>query len=152
MWPSTSGVFFLHRPRWDSNMNIIDLKKESPLGVFQEHCRQGQLAYQVDPQGRAVFFPRVCAPGSAQELTWRVSEGVGTVYAVTVLYPKKDAPYDVALIDLDEGFRMMSRVTHVAPQDVRIGMRVKVYMDLQEGDVPLPFFKPIQTHEGGSNA
>ena len=58
---------------------------KSPLAIFQDHCEKGELAYQVDPDsGRAVFYPRTVAPNSAKpNLEWRVSQGLGTVYATT---------------------------------------------------------------------
>lgn len=95
----------------------------SPAEVFAEHCARGELAYQLDAGGRPVFYPRV------GELEWRVSEGRGTVYATTTVRRRGEDPHDVSLVDLDEGFRMMSRVVGVAPEDVRIGMRVVVRFD-----------------------
>jgi uncharacterized OB-fold protein len=122
---------------------IIDLKKQSPLGVFQEHCRQGLLAYQISSSGRAVFYPRICEPQSGEMLTWKVSKGLGVVYAVTVLYPKGEDPYNVVLVDMDEGFRLMSRVSGIDAEKVVIGMRVKVHMDLSDPLRPLPLFEPL---------
>jgi uncharacterized OB-fold protein len=95
----------------------------SPAEVFAEHCARGELAYQVDGEGRPVFYPRL------GELEWRVSAGRGTVYATTTVRRRGEEPHDVSLVDLDEGFRMMSRVVGVAPEDVRIGMRVAVRFD-----------------------
>src|SRR5688500_17484636 len=91
----------------------------SPRERFEEHCRRGELAYQWDAAaGRAVFYPRN-APG----LEWRVSAGAGAVYSLTWVHPRDGEPYNVALIDLDEGFRMMSRVRAEA---VAIGARVQI--------------------------
>ncbi len=121
----------------------MDLKKESPYGTFLAHMKKGELAYQVDPDGKAVFYPRAVAPSSGAELQWRVSKGLGTVYATTVVHSKGENPYNVAMIDLDEGFRMMSRVEDVDPMQVKIGMRVKVRM--HPGDdkqAPYPVFTP----------
>jgi uncharacterized protein len=111
---------------------MSSLKEQSPLGRYLEHCRKGELAYQVcTDDGTPVFFPRAVAPGTGSpNLEWRVSKGLGTVHATTVVYAAKDQPpHNVALIDLDEGFRMMSRVEDVDPTEVRIGMRVKVRMN-----------------------
>ncbi len=101
---------------------------ESPAARFAAGCRAGRLDYQWDPvAGRAVFYPRVVAPGSgATDLEWRTSTGLGTVYSATTVHVRGEAPRNVALIDLDEGFRMMSRVAGVGPDEVRIGMRVRV--------------------------
>ena len=89
------------------------LLKESPLGVYVEHCKKGELAYQVcTDDNTAVFYPRAVAPKTgSHNLEWRVSKGLGTVYSTTVVHAAKDQPpHNVALIDIDEGFRMMSRV------------------------------------------
>ena len=116
---------------------------ESPLATYHRHLRAGQLAYQFSPSaGRAVFFPRlVCPYSGSDELEWRISQGHGTVHATTVVYPREGSPYNVALIDVDEGFRMMSRVEGVAPLEVRIGQRVKVRVVEAVGEeAPLPVF------------
>ena len=122
-----------------------DLMKQSPYGTFLEHCKKGELAYQVSTDdGKAVFYPRVVAPGSGStHLEWRVSKGLGTVYSTTVVYNKDEKPLNVTLIDLDEGFRMMSRVEDIDPLAVKIGMRVKVRIHPgDEKQPPYPVFVP----------
>ena len=124
-----------------------DLKQQSPLGRYIEHCRKGELAFQVcTDDGSPVFFPRAVAPGTASaNLEWRVSKGLGTVYATTVVHLKDQPPHNVALIDIDEGFRMMSRVEDIDPIAVRIGMRVKVRMHPgNEKQPPYPVFVPVE--------
>jgi uncharacterized OB-fold protein len=62
------------------------------------------------------------------------------VYATTVMRQRAPTPsYNVALIDLAEGPRMMSRVEGVAPEAVRIGMRVKARV-AREGEVSVVVF------------
>lgn len=123
----------------------MDRLEHSPLATYLEHLGRGELAYQFSPSGnRAVFYPRVIAPGTgAADLEWRVSAGRGTVYATTVVHPQEGEPYNVALIDMDEGFRLMSRVEEIAPRAVAIGMRVRVRVHPAEGDEPpYPVFTP----------
>jgi hypothetical protein len=75
-----------------------------------------------------------------------VSSGLGTVYATTVTHPREGAPYNVALIDCDEGFRLMSRVEEIAPDGVRIGMRVRLRIHRPGGgEPPYPVFVPVET-------
>jgi hypothetical protein len=103
----------------------------SPADVYAEFCARGELAYQVDDEAqppRAVFRPRV---GFG---TWRVSAGLGTVYAATVMHRPEEEPESLVLVDLDEGFRMMSRVVGLAPEEVVIGLRVRATF---EDGVPL---------------
>ena len=121
---------------------------ESPLAIYIAHLKRGELGYQFSPSlGRAVFYPRVIAPVTgADDLEWRVSKGFGTVHATTVVHPREGAAYNVCLVDVDEGFRMMSRVEDITPLDVRIGMRVTFRAHPAEGDEPpYPVFTPVGT-------
>lgn len=118
----------------------------SPLATYLAYLEQGELAYQFSPSAKAaVFYPRVIAPGTgAADLEWRHSTGLGTVYATTVVHPQQGAPYNVALIDMDEGFRLMSRVEDVAPTAVKIGQRVKFRVHRQDGEDPCPVFTLVE--------
>jgi uncharacterized protein len=119
----------------------------SPLTTYIEHLEKGELAYQFSPSANAaVFHPRVIAPKTGvADLEWRISQGLGTVYATTVVHPQQGTPYNVALIDIDEGFRLMSRVEDIAPTDVKIGMRVKFRPHPKEDDEPpYPVFTPAE--------
>ena len=119
---------------------------KSPLTVYHEHLDRGELGYQVS-DGQPVFFPRVAAPRTGStDLEWRVSKGEGSVYATTVVYYKGEAPLNVALVELDEGFRMMSRVEDIPAESVRIGMRVRLRVQpATEGRAALPVFIPVQS-------
>jgi uncharacterized OB-fold protein len=122
-----------------------DLGQQSPLGTYIEYLKNGQLAYQAcRSDGSAVFYPRVVAPRSGSpDLEWRVSKGLGTVYSTTVVHYKGEPPLNVALIDLDEGFRLMSRVEDIDPMQVSIGMRVKFRVHPgDDGQPPYPVFTP----------
>ena len=124
------------------------LTQSSPLGTFLEHIKKGELAYQVTEDGSAVFYPRAVAPGTGGSLEWRVSKGLGTVYSTTVVYYKNEPPLNIALIDLDEGFRMMSRVEEIDAVHVKIGMRVK--FRAHPGDdkqAPYPVFTPAEASQ-----
>jgi uncharacterized OB-fold protein len=119
----------------------------SPLATYIEHLEKGELGYQFSPEANAaIFYPRVICPFTGSDkLEWRISKGTGTVYATTVVYPQKGDPYNVALINVDEGFRMMSRVEDIAPLDVRIGMRVKFRVHpAADDEPPYPVFTPAE--------
>lgn len=125
---------------------VLSRADESPLATYIAHLVRGELAYQVDADGQPVFFPRVGAPvGRRGPLRWQVSRGLGTVHATTWIAPKGETAYNVALIDMDEGFRLMSCVESVPADQVHIGMRVRVRVQTaQEGDDdPRPVFDPV---------
>jgi uncharacterized OB-fold protein len=125
---------------------------KSPLEIYREHLGRGELAYQADAKGRAVFFPRVAAPkGRVDPLAWKISSGLGTVYSTTFITPKGEPAYNVSLVDMDEGFRLMSRVESIPADQVRIGMRVKARIHPAEGDdAPYPVFDPVDGMWRGS--
>lgn len=117
----------------------------SPYMTYISHLEKGELAYQFSPAAdRAVFFPRVVCPFTGStELEWRVSKGSGTVYATTFIHPRGGESYNVSLIDCDEGFRIMSRVEGIAPNDVCIGMRVMFRVGrLSAEEHPIAVFTP----------
>ena len=115
---------------------------ELDAGRFSiQHCLQCQ---------NHVFTPReLCPHCGASPLRWVRASGLGTVYSATTIARKADAGgnYNVALIDLDEGVRMMSRVEGVAPEDVRIGQRVQARVAQKDGR-GLVLFQPAA--QGGA--
>ncbi|MEO8722124.1 MAG: OB-fold domain-containing protein [Sphingobium sp.] len=76
--------------------------------------------------GKPFFYPRVAEPGTGStDLEWVEATGLGTVHATTLVRVRPpQADYNVAIIELDDGPRMLSRVEGVEPADVAIGMRV----------------------------
>jgi uncharacterized OB-fold protein len=119
--------------------NTPDIRPEQE---YFAHLAQGRFVLQRSrSSGRHVFYPRVAEPVTgARDLEWVPASGLGTVHAVTVMRPKPpQQPYNVVLVDLDEGPRMMSRVEGVAPEAVRIGMRVRARIAMQD-DKPLVVF------------
>ncbi|VTU46106.1 Zn-ribbon domain-containing OB-fold protein [Variovorax sp. PBL-E5] len=115
---------------------------------FQKHLDEGRFMIQrAVKSGRAFFYPRVAEPLSGDTaLEWFEPSGRGIVYSTTVVRVRPPAEsYNVALIDLEEGPRLTSRVVGIAAADVRIGMRVKAR--IEPGDKALLVFEPV---EGGA--
>jgi uncharacterized protein len=95
---------------------------------FRNRLAEGRFGIQTCLSCTArIFFPRVVCPEcGGVALEWRESPGRGVVYSTTVVRRRKEdgGDYNVAIVQLDEGPRMMSRVDGVAPDAVTIGMRV----------------------------
>jgi uncharacterized protein len=105
-----------------------------PAEVYRRYLESGRLGFQrCAGCGAAVFYPRVLCPvcGSA-ELAWETSSGRGVVYATTAVYRRDADPYNVVLVDLEEGFRMMSRVEDVPADEVEVGTRVALRIDRED--------------------
>ncbi len=91
--------------------------------------------------------PRPMCP-HCNSLEWDTleSSGKGTVYSFVMprhpQFPFFEDDYIVALIELEEGTRLVSNVVDVAPADTRIGMAVVVRFDEFDDGVVLPVFTP----------
>ncbi|HEX6710029.1 MAG TPA: OB-fold domain-containing protein [Rubrobacter sp.] len=116
---------------------------EAPAEIYQRYLESDRLAFQrCAGCGAAVFYPRVlCHICGSPDLAWETSSGRGTVYATTAVYRRDADPYNVVLVDLEEGFRMMSRVEGVPAEEVQIGTRVAFKIDRGD-DGPVPVFVP----------
>jgi uncharacterized OB-fold protein len=105
--------------------------------------------------GHDQLYPRiVCTACHKADLSWRRATGGGSVYSVTVVRRAPspayadDVPYAIALVELDEGPRLMSNIVGCAPDDVRIGMRVAVDFDELAAGVRVPRFRPAEVSDG----
>jgi len=127
-------------------------------GPFWEATREGRLLVQwCTACDRGVFYPRAFCPHCAagrSALEWRTASGRATVYAAVVEHRPEMAgarfsagePYCVALVDLDEGVRMLTDVVGCPPGDVHSGMGVTVTWEPLSDGRQLALFRP----EGGA--
>lgn len=117
-----------------------------PDQQFHDFLAEGRFMIQRSAgSGVYVFYPRAIAPGSgAADLEWVEASGEATVYSTTVVRqrPEKGGDYNVALIELKEGPRLMSRVVGVPPDAVTIGMAVRAKIG-EIGDRAALLFEPV---------
>lgn len=120
-----------------------------PEKEYVEHLAAGRFMIQRSKStGQWVFYPRIAVPVTGEtDLEWQAPSGQGTVYSTTVIRQKPPTPnYNLAIIDLAEGPRMMARVVGIDPEQVRIGQRVQARVALPaEGsaDLPMVVFEPV---------
>ena len=115
---------------------------------YWQAAQQGELKLpRCDACTKFHFYPRSACPHcGATDLTWQAVSGKGAVYSYTVVHraPSKGfealVPYVVAVIALAEGPHLMTRLTQVQPDTVRIGMRVQVAFEQQDDACTLPLF------------
>ena len=119
----------LSRPHWDG-------------------CREGVLRVQrCGGCGSYVFIPQaVCTECQTDALEWVESSGRGSVYSHTTVHrpprPEFDAPYVVAIVELEEGWHMLTNLVDCAPEEVAIGLSVEVDFREISDEITLPCFRP----------
>ncbi len=99
-----------------------------PTSTYFQNLAEGRFLIQRSPStGEWVFYPRMIAPRSgATDLEWAEPSGLGTVYATTVKRMKPPEPnVSIAIVELDEGPRLMTHVQSIPAEEVFIGMRVR---------------------------
>ena len=115
---------------------------------YFEAAARGELLYQrCAACGHRQFYPRVLCTACGTDSTWATASGRGTVHTFTIVRQngqapfKDELPYVVAMIELDEGVRMMGNITGCDPERVAIGMRVEAYaVECGEG-IAVPFWR-----------
>jgi hypothetical protein len=97
-----------------------------PESQWRAFLAQGRFMLQRSRStGRHLFYPRVMAPGTGEtDLEWVAASGDGVVYATTANRSREGAA-NIAIVELAEGPRMMSRVEGKPAEQVRVGDRVK---------------------------
>lgn len=117
---------------------------------FWEGCRNHVLIIQrcLDC-GNYRFPPGIICRHCMSEMTkWEEITGEGSVYSFTVVFRpvneafSSDIPYVIALIELKEGFRMLSNLEGCNPDEIKIGMPVKVFFEDVSEEISLPKFRP----------
>lgn len=128
-------------------------RREPFTRAYWEGMKRGEFVLQTCPHCQTITHPPspVCTGCLATDKTYRTASGRGTLYAFTVSYRplheefKPDLPYVVALVDLEEGVRVMSWVTGCAPEALRIGMALEAWYEPIDGEVTLHRFRPVGT-------
>ena len=111
-------------------------------------CRNGELVYQrCDACGEVNMKPaRSCAACGSHDITWAHSEGRGRLYSWTVVWrpqhPSFAVPYAPAIVELDEGFYLMTAIIGCEPEDLRADLPDVVEFHPADDDVTLPYFRP----------
>jgi len=117
---------------------------------FWESCRAHALALQQCAAcGRFRYPPRlVCPHCLSEEARWTPVGGRGRVYVSLIVHRpagaawEADVPYNLSLVELDEGVRMWSNVVGCDPDAVQIGDRVELTYDDVTPEITLPRFRP----------
>jgi uncharacterized OB-fold protein len=125
---------------------------EGMTAEFYAHCRNHELRFQrCKGCDRWRHVPRLCCSKCGSwEWEWARSSGRGRLFTWTVvvrpMHPAfgDDAPYAPAIIELEEGVRMVSWVVDCPPEQLAMGMPVEVIFEDVSEEVTLPKFRLTQ--------
>jgi hypothetical protein len=116
--------------------------------LFWEAAIESRLvAQRCSGCGRLRHPPRPMCP-HCHSLDFEAASlsGRGSLYSYAILHhprhPAFDYPLTVALVDLEEGIRLVSNLIAVNPEDIRIGMELEVCFEPTENGGAVPVFRP----------
>jgi len=123
---------------------------EGLTAEFYRWCRQGELRFQrCLTCWRWRHVPREACPHCGSlKWQWAPSKGRGRLFTWTVvarpMHPAfaRDLPYVVAIVELEEGVRMVTRLVDCPPENLHVDMPVEVTFVEVDGGVALPYFRP----------
>ncbi len=118
---------------------------------FWEMAKKHELRLQKCSDCGAFRFPPavVCPECTSMEAEWTAVSGRGRVFSFVIFHRpyhpafKGDIPYGVAVVELEEGPRLLSNVVSCSPEEIRCDMPVVVVFEDITPEVTLPKFKPI---------
>ena len=117
---------------------------------FWEAAARHELVLQTCASCSVVRHPPrpVCPACLSWEYNWKPASGRGTVWSWVVAHPPvlpafaEKAPYNVAVVELAEGVRMVGNLLDVANDEIHEGMEVEIAWEDVEG-VTLPQWRPV---------
>ena len=126
-------------------------RPDAVSAAYWEAAARGELLIQECKScGHRQFYPRAVCTDCGGDVDWLTCSGRGTVHTFTVIRQnhakpfKDELPYVVAIVELEEGPRMMSNLVGIEPDPKRIAcdMPVEIVFEKLTDEITLPLFKP----------
>lgn len=116
-------------------------------------AQQGRLMVQQCIQCNSYRYPfkKMCTDCHSTEVDWKQVSGKGSIWSWCVFHRpyfkgfEAEMPYNVVLVELDEGIRIYSNLVGVKKSEIHIGMRVKACFDAVTSGVTLVKFEKDST-------
>jgi uncharacterized OB-fold protein len=114
---------------------------------YWEGVEQGELRIQLCSDcNKHIFYPRsICPHCFSDHVEWVTASGRGRIHSYTVVHQSygpfaAQTPFVVAIIELEEGVRLMSRVVG-SREHIAIDKPVEVFFEKPDDNLTLPYFK-----------
>jgi uncharacterized protein len=133
----------------DGSQKPAPVPDEWTLGYWEAAKEQRLVVQRCIECGHAQYPPDVaCHRCQSQSFRFDDVSGRGTLYSFSTfrrsLMPVFEAPYSMALVDLDDvDVRMLTNLVEVDPDDARVGMAVEVVFE-RRGEWSIPQFRPAE--------
>ena len=118
---------------------------------FWEGCQQGELRLQrCSNCSHFRHLSPACPNCLRSDHQWVAASGRGTVYSWIVVHQRynlafaDDLPYNVTIVELEEGPRMIANLVDVENEDIELGTPVEVVFDDVTDEITLPRFKRVR--------
>jgi uncharacterized OB-fold protein len=119
---------------------------------YWEAAQRGELRMQQCLACGLVRFPPalLCARCLSEQSEWVRLSGRGTVFSWIVVHQSQhpafnaDTPYNVTIVELEEGARLHTNLVECSNHQIHIGMPVEVVFDKVNDEVTLPKFRPAK--------
>jgi uncharacterized protein len=117
---------------------------------YWEAANRGELQIQrCDACARYYFYPRTACPRcGSTDVTWVTASGRGRLHTYLISYRpapgfEDEAPYAIAVVELEEGPRMMANIVGVSntPEELELDMPLEVRFE-PRGEQMVPVFTP----------
>ena len=120
---------------------------------FWQGTREGELRLQRCDACAHVYFPPrpFCPKCAGRAVSWFAASGRGSLYSYIIHHrpvPGFTPPYSIAVVQLDEGPRMMTNIIECpqTPEALQLDMRVEVVFKQLSDEIYLPQFRPVQAN------
>jgi uncharacterized protein len=120
---------------------------------FWQGTREGELRLQRCDACAHVYFPPrpFCPKCAGRAVSWFAASGRGSLYSYIIHHrpvPGFTPPYSIAVVELEEGPRMMTNIIDCpqTPEALQLDMRVEVVFKQLNDEIFLPQFRPAQAN------
>jgi uncharacterized OB-fold protein len=135
---------------------MADYRKPLPIPdadskEFWDGCHRHELQLQKCNKCNNFHYPPapVCPVCFSSDVKWEKVSGKGEVYTFSIVRRapnpdwEADVPYTLAVVQLEQGPRMVTNIIGIKPEEVKIGMKVQVAFEDATENYSLPKFKPV---------
>ena len=118
---------------------------------FWDGTKKHELIIQkCNDCGKYQFYPRTqCSHCLSENIKWVKASGKGKLYSYTIAYRgspvfSANGPYNIAMIEIEEGVRMPSSIVECKNEDLKCDMKVEVVFKDDGPEYAIPYFKPVK--------